>query len=89
MNIQAFNAAANRLELRTDTARQILEELGYGDMTIPMQSFNDDDYYEYNPISKELVGSYGCKSPQPTARPGFVIARGMRAKYLGLWRVQS
>lgn len=88
MQVQVFEQAAVALTLRADTARQILEDMGYGDMTVPMKSFNDDDFYEYNPVSKELVAHYGCKSYVPKARPGFVMVTGMRAKYIGLWRVK-
>ena len=88
IEIQAFNQAAKALTLRADTARQILEELGYGDMEIPRQSFNDDDWYEYNLASKEMVRQISCKFAKPTPRPGFAVVMGMSAKYLGLWRVK-
>ena len=53
---------------------------------IPPQSFNDDDWYIYNPVTLELIEHYGrSKAPQPFAKDGQRVARGFRVKYLNLW----
>lgn len=89
MNLEVIHIAADKIEKRSDLAKGILEMMGYDNMVIPKQSFNDDDWYEYNPVSKELVREYSCKMPKPQPRAGFEVSRGMSAKYLGLWRLPA
>lgn len=53
---------------------------------IPPQSFNDDDWYIYNPVTLELIERHGrSKAPQPSVKCGQLAARGLRVKYLKLW----
>lgn len=86
MNI--FNQAAANLQQRASIAAQIIEDLSHIDQIIPMDRFNDDDWYEYNVDTMQFVRSYGCSSNRfaPSVMAGHAVARGLRAKYLGLWR---
>jgi hypothetical protein len=92
MNTAVAQAAA-RLEQRASVARQILADLGHIDLIIPVSRFNDDDYYVYNAESLELITSHGCKTyrfiDQVPVKPGQAVAKGMRAKWLGLWRIAA
>lgn len=73
-------AATESLLLQADD--QLLADLGIE--AIPTTRFNDDDVYAYNPDTLELVQVRG---PGNYYRPdGTVIAIGLRAKWLGLWR---
>lgn len=66
-------------------AKQILTEL---QNQIPMESFNDDDWYEWVEETGEFVRSYGRKNfpYKPTVKAGNVVDRGMNAKYHMIWR---
>lgn len=53
-------------------------------------SFNDDDYYVYDPETNHIVNVVGRKSiawhntPEEAEKRGLKVARGMSAKHLGL-----
>lgn len=56
-------------------------------------SFNDDDWYEFNPSTKEIIRRYGPRdfSYQLPGKPivlpnGNQVVRGMLAKRLGLYK---
>lgn len=71
-------------------AEQILNELGYGDMTVPMHRFNDDDWYLINPMTKEIKADFHHSKrfiAQSAAVNGLKAVRGMAAKRMGLWRL--
>lgn len=71
-------------------AEGILKELGYGDMTVPAASFNDDDWYLINPITREIKAQFSHNKRDMAASyavNGLESVRGMRAKYMGLWRL--
>ena len=69
-------------------ARQILTEL---QNQIPMQEFNDDDWYEWVEETGQFVRSYGRKSTprKPQAKQGNRIESGMTAKWHMIWRKPS
>ena len=59
---------------------------------INMDLFNDDDIYVYHASTRELVKQYDCYLHEVRdSRNGFKVAagnawaKGLRAKYLGLW----
>jgi hypothetical protein len=52
---------------------------------IPAQSINDDDWYVYEPRSKQVIYSIGGRV-QPPIKDGQAVVRGLSAKGLGLWR---
>lgn len=74
-------------------AKQILADLADVDhaQPIPRESFNDDDWYVYETDSKMLIGAYSGKIwPYKDVVPvkdGQTVARGIAAKYLGIWRI--
>lgn len=82
----AFDAAS-QIEHRANVASQILTELRN---QIPMESFSDDDWYEYVVETGELVGSLSGKNWNkwnlPEIPVGHVLAKGMTAKHQMLWR---
>lgn len=67
-------------------AKQILKELG---SQVPMESFNDDDWYLYVEETGELLNHYSGKTwsvPPAIEQAGEKWAKGMQAKYMMLWR---
>lgn len=73
-------------------AEAILNELGYGDMTVAMEKFNDDDFYLINPMTREIKAQFGSKQrciAERAAINGLQAVRGMRAKHMGLWRLPA
>jgi hypothetical protein len=84
---ELFQPAAGRLAHRCNIAEQILADLATLDKLIPVESFNDDDWYVYEVDSLKLICTFSSKSARPVPFPGENAARGMRAKHLGLWRV--
>lgn len=71
-------------------AESILSELGYGDMTVPVYSFNDDDWYVVNALTREIKTSFSASrrdQAEAAATNGLKVFRGMAAKYMGLWRL--
>ena len=85
---QSVNSANAALQQRAEISSQILEDLSHIDQIVPPSQFNDDDWYEFNVDTNELVRRYDCSSNRfaPSVMPCHAVARGMRAKYLGLWR---
>lgn len=52
-------------------------------------SFNDDDWYEYNPVTMKIVRvsgprAYTYQMAVITLPNGNFVVKGMRAKHLGL-----
>lgn len=83
-------AAASRLDTMGAIARDILATIEAINNPIPAHRFNDDDFYVYDEATLELLQEVGCKAGwRPVAKPGQAVARGMRAKWLGLWKVQA
>lgn len=82
----AFDAAS-QIEQRADISRQILAELRN---QVPMESFNDDDWYEYVIETGELIRSYSGKTWNcwnlPEVPVGRALAKGMAVKHMMLWR---
>lgn len=73
-------------------AEAILNDLGYGDMTVPMAKFNDDDFYLINPMTREIKAQFGSKQrfiAERAAVNGLQAVRGMRAKHMDLWRMRA
>jgi hypothetical protein len=71
-------------------AQSVLAELGYGDMTVPVGKFNDDDWYLFNPLTREIKAQFGASQKfqaLSAVKPGLSCERGMRVKCLGLWRL--
>jgi hypothetical protein len=76
--------AAERLWQRSETARDILAEMG----ARSVQSFNDDDLYVIVADTKQLVRTIRSRSHEATApniKPGEIAIKGMYAKRLGIW----
>ena len=82
------NTAAATLQARAEIARQILEDLSHIDQIIAKDKFNDDDWYEFNCDTLQFVRHYSGKNYRfaPSVMVGHTVARGMRAKHLGLWK---
>ena len=85
---------AVRIERRAKIARQILRDLdAAGPLRMPVSSFLDDEIYVYDADTKRLKRSISCKSQEAIdtpyvglrVQPGETWARGLSAKYLGLW----
>ena len=73
-------------------ASQILSDLSYGDMTIPVGRFNDDDFYLVHPLTKEVKRVVDPSQRAVTEQPrtdGLTWVRGMRAKHMGLWQLPA
>ena len=73
-------------------AIEMLEELGYGGMTVPASKFNDDDFYLINPMTLEIKAQFGASqrfNAERAAVNGLQSVRGMRAKWMGLWRLPA
>ena len=87
VSAQPVAAAAQRIEQRASVAQQILRELGN---QLPVESFNDDDWYEHVTETGEFVRSYSGKTwnrySLPAVPAGHSITRGLSAKHLMLWR---
>jgi hypothetical protein len=72
--------------------QQIIQDLARVDSArpLPQQSFNDDDWYIYETDSRLLVnivsGKISSVVVDKMAGRGMDYARGLTAKYLGLWR---
>lgn len=72
--------------------QQIIQELARADSAapIPLQSFNDDDWYIYETdflmFVRSCSASWRRSEVEKILKPGQSCARGMRAKWLGLWR---
>ena len=70
----------------------ILDALGYGDMTMPVASFNDDDWYLVNPMTREIKAQFSSRSKwlaDREANGGLSVYRGLMAKNMGLWRLPA
>lgn len=60
---------------------------------IPVNSFNDDDVYVYVAANKEFIRQIPCSMQEAKdarhigvrVKPGETWAKGMTAKYLGIW----
>jgi hypothetical protein len=60
-----------------------------------VESFNDDDWYEFDTETRQLYKKHSNKSnphwtvfTPPPSKTGITFMRGMKAKHMGLW-VQS
>lgn len=92
MNAQSLINRAEKNQLLASVAQDILEDLGYGDMTVPVGSFNDDDFYLINPLTGEIKAQFGSKQKfvaESSVKPGLTLFKGMRAKHMGLWRLPA
>ena len=71
-----------------DQAKAIKDAMGLdGEL---MVSFNDDDLYVYDPVTLEYIQNLGkSRFHDPVVAENHDWARGMTAKYLGLWRVPA
>lgn len=49
-------------------------------------SFNDDDYYVYWAHTLQLAYQCSGKRNRPVPLHGQSVAKGLSAKYLGLWK---
>ena len=82
----SFDAASN-IERRASVAIQILDELRN---QVPMESFNDDDWFEYVVETGELIRNYSGKTWRRVdfirVPEGHAVVKGMTAKHLMLWR---
>ena len=85
---QQVNTAAAAMQARSEMAKQIIEDLSHIDQIIAKDKFNDDDWYEFNCETLELVRQYSCSSNRfaPSVMAGHAVARGMRAKFFWLWK---
>lgn len=81
-SVRMLDEAAKR-----NTAHQILSELRN---QVPMESFNDDDWYEYVIETGKLIRSYSGKTWNkwnlPEIPVGHAVAKGMAVKHMMLWR---
>lgn len=78
------------MEKTMGKAESILSGLGYGDMTVPVHSFNDDDWYVVNTLTREIKASFSASrrdQAEKAAINGLKAVLGMAAKYMGLWRL--
>lgn len=72
--------------------KQILDDLANVDKAqlVPVQRFNDDDWYLYETDSLMLVNRFSGKTwkrNEIVAEPGVSVERGLTAKFRGLWEI--
>ncbi len=87
-----MNTAIQSTQAVSKKALGILDELGYGDMTVPVERFNDDDWYLFSSVTFEIKAQFGPSQKHVAlshAKAGLSVERGMRAKHMGLWRLPS
>lgn len=53
---------------------------------IPVERFNDDDWYTFDAATLRLISQRGSKQTRPEPAEGQRVLCGMQAKHLGLWR---
>lgn len=78
---------------RSGICQQILRDVEPMQMPLDICSFNDDDIYVYVAATRQFVRQYGSGDSQvkDARHIGFRVsagqtwAKGMAAKYLGLW----
>ena len=57
---------------------------------LPPAAFNDDDWYVFDAATRELVQHYGrCAEPRPHVPAPLQAERGLRVKYLNLWKEEK
>lgn len=85
-----MNAQASRIE--SEAIKAIIDELGYSDMTVPSDKFNDDDFYLINPLTRQIKAQFGHTQRLQAERAavnGLQAVRCMRAKHMNLWRLPA
>ncbi len=82
------------IEHRAKIARQILGDIeAAGPFPMPISSFLDDEIYVYDVATKRVTRTISCKAMEASdsqyiglrVKAGESWARGIAAKYLGLW----
>jgi hypothetical protein len=68
-------------------ASEALAELGAE--TVKFSSFNDDEWYEFVTETLELVGRSSHYEKQPRVPAGYAAVKGIRAKWMGLWKYKE